>query len=137
MRSQDVRAYALTTGAFALFCITFALHGKTLAKPAKYFVRFIASSTLVRAAWGGNQDVYLVELKNRPDDTPFLVKLVDEYPGYESAIPRSLLVSDGTSRIKVRRDPECDVRYGDMPKRASPGDPAAVYPVPMTFSPRL
>jgi hypothetical protein len=124
-------------GALAAFCFPLALNSKTIDKPTKYFVRFVASSTMVRQAWGGNQDVYLVELKKTSKDPPFLAKLVDEYTGYERAVPNALLVSDGTSRIKARRDPACDVRYADMPKRGAPGDPAAVYPVPMSFEPHL
>jgi len=112
------------------------LHAKVATKPAKYLVHFVASSTAAHSAWALNQDVYLVELRKKPQDSPFLGKLVDEYPDYAGGIPKNILVSDGTSRfIKVNRDPACDVRYADMPKRTAPGDPKASYLVPMTFVP--
>lgn len=121
----------------APLCRPVPVHGLVGDKPSKLLVRFLATSTAVHSAWSGNQDVYLVELKNKAQGTPFLAKLVDEYPGYESAIPRRLLVSDKASPLKVRRDPECDVRYADMPKRAAPGDRMAIYPAPMTFVPSI
>lgn len=122
-------------GVVAFLCLPAALHGFIGNKQPKFFVRFVATSTVVHLSWSGNQDIYLVELKK--ESTPFLAKLVDEYPGYGNAIPRSLLVSDGTSRIKVKRDQECDVRYAEMPLRAAPGDRRAIIPVPMTFIPNI
>ena len=125
---------AAVCGAVAQLCLLVPLYGLTGDKPSKFFVHFVATSTVVHSGWSGNQDVYLVELK-KSGEIPFLAKLVDEYPSYGSAIPRRVLVSIGTSLIKVKRDPECDVRYADMPKRAAPGDPRAIYPMPMTFTP--
>ena len=113
------------------------LHAEIGAKSSRFLVRFIAISTVVRSAWSGNQDVYLVELREKSRGVPFLAKLIDEYPGYGSAIPRRLLVSNATSLIKVRRDQECDVRYGDMPKHAGPGDSMATYLSPLTSIPNI
>lgn len=121
----------------APLCRPVPVHGLVGDKPSKLFVRFLATSTVVHSAWSGNQDIYLVELKNNAQGTPFLAKRVDGYPGYGSAIPRRLLVSDEPSPLEVRRDPECDVWYADMPKRAAPGDRMAVYPAPMTFVPSI
>lgn len=43
-------------------------------------VRFLATSTLVRSAWGGtNEDTYLAQLTFTPTDNPLLVRLVDSY----------------------------------------------------------
>lgn len=123
--------------AVAAFCCPVTLYGRVGDKPTKLLVRFLATSTVVHSGWSGNQDVYLVELQSKSDKTPRLAKLVDEYPNYGSAIPRHLLVSNGMSPFRVRRDPECDVRYADMPKRAAPGDRMAVYPAPMTFVPSI
>jgi hypothetical protein len=119
----------------AALCCPGSLLGLVGDKPAKFFVRFIATSTVIRSDSSGNQDVYLVELNKKPNETPFLAKLVDEYPSYGSAIPRRLLISKERSLAKVKRDPECDVRYADMLKRAAPGDPMAIYPSPMTYIP--
>ena len=120
-----------------VICCAVPLHGLVGNRQSKFFVRFVATSTVVHRTWSGNQDIYLVELKKESHGTPFLAKLVDEYAGYDNAIPRSVLVSDGTSRVKVRRDPECDVRYAEMPLRAAPGDRMAIIPAPMTFVPRI
>ena len=112
------------------------LHAKVATKPARYFVRFVASSTAVHSAWALSQDVYLVELRRKPQDSPFLAKLVDEYPDYEGAIAKSILASDGTARLmKLARDSTCDVPYARMPKRTAPGDPRATDLVPMNYVP--
>jgi hypothetical protein len=119
----------------ATLCCPGALLGLVGDKPSTFIVKFVATSTVIRSDSSGNQDVYLVELNKKPNEAPFLAKLVDEYPGYGSAIPRRLLVSNQRFLFKVRRDPECDVRYADMLKRAAPGDRMAIYPLPMTFAP--
>lgn len=137
MQVQKILRSSVAMCVVAAFCCSIPLHGLVGDKASKFFVRFVATSTVVRSDWSGNQDVYLVELKKKSRGTPFLAKLVDEYPGYGSAIPRRLLVSDGASLLKVKRSPECDVRYADMPKRAAPGDPMAIYPAPMTFVPNI
>jgi hypothetical protein len=97
-----------------------SLYGLANDKPSKFLVRFIETSTVVHSAWSGNQDTYLVELRKKSSDLPFVAKLVDEYPGYGNALPLHLLVADTTSVIRVRRDVKCDVRYGDMPRRTAP-----------------
>ena len=132
---RQILPSAVATCVVAALCCPIPLHGLVGDRPSKFFVHFVATSTVVRSDWSGNQDVYLVELKAKSGGTPFLAKLVDEYPGYGSAIPRRLLLSDGASLLKVKRDPECDVRYAVMPKRAAPGDPKAIIPAPMTFVP--
>jgi hypothetical protein len=65
----------------AALCRSVTLHGQAQDKSFKVFVRFLATSTVVRSGWSGNQDVYLAELQSRSDKTPRLAKLVDEYWG--------------------------------------------------------
>lgn len=137
MQVQKIILSAAVIGVVAFLCLPATLHGFIGNKQSKFFVRFVATSTVVHLTWSGNQDIYLVELKKESRGTPFLAKLVDEYPGYGNAIPRSLLVSDGTSRIRANRNPKCDVQYVGMPKRTPPGDRMAIYPAPMTFVPDI
>jgi hypothetical protein len=93
---------------FAAIATLFAsLYGFAEDKPSKFLVRFIATSTVVRSAWSGNQDVYLMKLKPKSGDTQFLAKLVDEYPSWGSAIPRSSLLLD-TSLFRLKRNSGCD-----------------------------
>lgn len=137
MRLRKFLLSAAVSSAVVPLCFLVPLYGLNGDKPSKFFVHFVATSTVVRSGWSGNQDIYLVELKKKSGETPFLAKLVDEYPAYGSAIPKRLLVSDGTSLAKLKRDPECDTRYADMPKRAAPGDPRASDPIPMIFIPNI
>jgi hypothetical protein len=137
MQFPKLSISAATVGAVAFLCFPFALNAKAIDKPGKYFVRFAAISTAVHSTWFGSQDVYLVELKSGRRGTPFLAKLVDEYPDYEGALPRPLLTSNGRLLIRVRRDFSCDVRYGNMPKRAAPEDQLAVFREPKKFAPNL
>ena len=137
MRFLKVIISTAVLGAAAILCPSISLHGLVGDKPSKFFVRFIATSTIVHSAWSGNQDVYLAELRAKSGGASFLAKLVDEYPGYGNPISHDLLVSGATSLVKMNRDPACDVRYVDMPLRAAAGDRITGYPAPTIFVPRL
>ena len=80
---MQLRKVTTFASIFAAIATLFAsLYGFAEDRPSKFFVRFIATCTIVHSAWSGNQDVYLVELKKKSGGIPFFAKLVDEYPSY-------------------------------------------------------
>jgi hypothetical protein len=108
----------------------------------KAMVRFLATGTLVRGTWGFNQDVYLAELRSRAVESQ-LVRLVDEYHNAFLPLSHEVLTSQEGTSMRVRRDAQCDLAYGEMVLRAAPADPMALlqeprpaYHPPMNNPPR-
>jgi hypothetical protein len=101
-------------------------------------VRFLATSTLVRSAWGGtNEDTYLAELTFTPADTAIVVRLVDSYPGPGSPLPNGILLSAKGPILKVRRDTDCDHPYSKIILRTAPGDPMAILHERLGYRPLM
>jgi hypothetical protein len=99
-------------------------------------VQFLATSTSTRSSLGESQDVYLVKITLQHDSRQItLARLIDEYPSYRVAITLDSLRSDTPSRMRLRRDDECDVSYSEMPLRTAPGDPTAILPERLGFQP--
>lgn len=81
-------------------------------KPLQAKVRILALSSASRQSFAGNQDVYLADVE-RAGEHQF-VKLVDQYPGFGLPIRADLLKSQQLFRMKVTREPECDVPGADI-----------------------
>ena len=100
-------------------------------------VTFVAAGTLIRGTWGQNEDTYLVSLVFSKGTEPVLARLVDTYPNEWPSISFDALTAPGGTVMRVKRDPRCDVLFGQMPLRAAPGDLMAVLPVKLTYRPQL
>jgi len=99
-------------------------------------IHFLATSTSVRSSFGESEDVYLVELTMQSGE-PFPARLIDRYPPYETGFTEGLLTSGSDVTGKVRRDNTCDIAFGEMPLRTAPGNPLAVLPEKLGYTPRL
>jgi hypothetical protein len=112
--------------------------GQRHAHVLKAHVHFLATSTSVHFGEGWNQDIYLIELAGRaPGGQPTLARLIDEYPSYRSALSRSTLASESGRAFRLVRDSDCDRLITQMPLRTTPGDPAAILPEKLGYSPDL
>ena len=58
--------------------------------------------------YGGNQEIYVADLKLAGQKEPQLAKIVDRYPGYGLHIDRSILALSRPLRVHVTRDAACD-----------------------------
>ena len=112
--------------------------GQRHAHVLKAQVHFLATSTSVHFGEGMNQDIYLIEMAAiATGGQPTLARLIDEYPSYRSALSRSTLVSETGRVFRLERDADCDRFITQMPLRAAPGDPAAILPEKLGYSPVL
>ena len=110
------------------------------AKSPKYMrahVRFLATSTSTRSSIGENYDVYLIKIKTADGPGPEFARLEDIYPPYQTALPEAILRSSGWVQLKVKRDRNCDVAFGEMPLRTAPGDPSAILNERLGYRPHL
>jgi hypothetical protein len=104
---------------------------------SKAQVVFSAEGTMIRGTWGLNEDTYLVFLAFPKEDHSVLAKLVDSYPNEWPAMSFDVLTSSKGTKLRVKRDPRCDVALGKMILRAAPGDLEAILLTKMTYQPRL
>ena len=103
----------------------------------KALVRFWATSTLVRGTWGLNQDIYLAELRFPKQHESVLMRLIDAYPNEWPPLSREVLVSQSGTELRIKRDSRCDLSFSRMQLRTAPGDPMAILPVRLGYSPHL
>lgn len=112
--------------------------GQRQERAFKTTVRFLATSTSFHTDLGESQDVYLVSVALDPQSGEWtLARLVDEFPPYRTALPSRDLQSGSPMRLRVRRDASCDLVYAQMRLRTAPGDPMAILPEPLGFTPAL
>jgi hypothetical protein len=106
-------------------------------RPLKAHVHFFATGACVRGTLGGNQDTYLAEIVPQSGADPVLARLIDEFLTYQSPISvEALTVPDGTI-LRIRRDTQCDLPYGQIPLRTAPGDPMAIVRAKLHYQPHL
>jgi hypothetical protein len=76
-------------------------------KPMTATVTVLALSSSSRQSFAGNQEVYLatVEVKGKRE----FARLIDQYPGFGLPIRTSLLRDRTLFKMKVTREPECDL----------------------------
>jgi len=79
-----------------------------VAKPQTVTVKILAISTSIHQAFAGRQEVYLANISNRHEEGDEIVRLVDTY-SLGNPIRRVLLADRRSFRMKVTRDPGCDV----------------------------
>ena len=105
---------------------------------SRALVCFVATSTSIHDSYSGSEDVFLAEAQiGRNTTPPILIKLVDQYPVYRVPISPQILRSTTGTWLHLRRDPECDVSFFEMPLRTAPGDPTAILAEPLVFRPQL
>lgn len=105
--------------------------------PVKAQVHFLATSATIRGGTGSSLDIYLVDISLNAGSDPFLARLIDEPLTYQLPIPVSQLTSAAGTKLKIRRDPQCDMPYAKMPLRTAPGDPMAIMLVKLHYQPQL
>ena len=98
---------------------------------------FLATSTLIRATWGENEDTYLAQLVLPKQNEAVLVRSVNTYPNEWPPLPREVLTSDTGTILPVKRDAECDRPFGEILLRAAPGDLIAILPERLDYRPPL
>jgi hypothetical protein len=103
----------------------------------KAHVRFLATSTVVRGSWGYNQDTYLAELRPARNGELQLVRLIDEYPNLSPPLPAEVLTSQSGTVLKVKRDSQCDLPFGQVLLRTAPGDPMAILHERLGYQPEM
>jgi hypothetical protein len=118
-------------------CTTASVEASHRAKDVKAQVRFLASSWFLRSTFGQNEDQYLVEMSKSPKETPFLAHLVDKYPNEAPPLSQEVLTSKTGTTLRLRRDIECDVPFGQLALRAAPGDLMATQLVALHYQPEL
>ena len=67
----------------------------------------LALSSSSRQTFAGNQDVYLVDIEIKGEHQ--FVRLIDQYPGFGLPIRTSLIQNRTVFKLRVTREPECDV----------------------------
>ena len=100
-------------------------------------LRFLATSTILRGTWGNNEDTYLAELLSSDGKDPVLTRLVDAYPNEAPPLSQAILTSDQGTIVTVRRDAACDLPYDELLLRTAPGDPSAILPERLGYTPQL
>lgn len=100
-------------------------------------MRFLATSTVVRGTWGYNQDIFLAELQPARNGELQLVRLIDEYPNFYPPLAAEVLKSKSGTVLKVRRDAQCDLPFGQVQLRTAPGDPMAILHERLGYQPRM
>jgi hypothetical protein len=103
----------------------------------KALVRFLATSTLFRTTRGTNEDAYLAEMKRPKKNERILVRLMDAYPNRFAPLSRAVLQSPSGTVLIVKRDIECDRPFGQILLRTAPGDPMAILPERMSYTPAM
>jgi hypothetical protein len=100
-------------------------------------VRFLATSTVFHSDFGANQDIYLAEVDLRGSSGGTLIRLIDEYPPYRPPFSHAILTSPNGTTLKILRDPNCDTAFFKIPLRTVPGDPMALLPERLGYTPKL
>lgn len=108
-------------------------HSQTI----KANVRFLATSTLLRTTWGWNRDTYLAELTPAVHGESILVRVLDAYPNQATPLSREVLKADPGTMLRVSRDTQCDLPFGQMLLRTAPGDPLAILLEPLVYQPPI
>lgn len=90
-------------------------------KPMKATVTMLAISSSSRQSFAGNQDTYLADVSVKDGDHQF-ARVIDQYPGFGLPIRDSVLHGHTLLKMKVTREPECDVPGSQVFLR--PGDSA-------------
>jgi hypothetical protein len=103
----------------------------------KAHVRFLATSTVVRGTWGYNQDIFLAELQPARHGELQLVRLIDEYPNLSPPLPAEVLTSPSGTVLKVKRDSQCDLPFGQVQLRTAPDDPMAILHERLSYQPEM
>lgn len=132
-RQATIRCLAATS----LFILALSASALKRSRDLKVRVRFLATSTIVRATWAYNQDTYLAELIPSGGNEEALVRLVDEYFNAAPPISHEALTSSTGTIFKVRRDAQCDLPYMDILLRTRPGDPMAILPERLGYEPTV
>lgn len=96
-------------------------------------MRFLANGLCIHGTWGQNRDTYLAEMILKKNDTPQLVRIMNEYSPWGPSISHVVLTSNQGATLYVERDEQCDLSYGQMHLRSAPGDPIAALPGVMTY----
>lgn len=136
----DLRKHGFRAVVIALIsCACMPLHAwhRRRARLIQANVRFIAASTLLRSTVGRNEDSYLAEFSPRGSTDASLIRLIDVYPAFAPPLSRETLTSKSGTGLRLRRDPVCDIRFGDLLLRAAPGDLIAILPVKLVYRPPL
>jgi hypothetical protein len=115
----------------------FSASARTRIHTLNAHVRFLATGTVVRGTLGLSQDIYLAELTPSVNESPQVIRLIDEYFPGASPISREALTSASGTTLKVWRDSQCDLAYGAMVLRTAPGDPLAALPEPLGYQPKM
>lgn len=100
-------------------------------------VHFLATSTFIRGTWGWNKDIYLAQILLPKENEATLVRLVDAYPNEFPPLSREVQISQSGTFLRVERDSECDLPFGQMLLRTAPGDPMAILPTRLDYRPQL
>lgn len=98
-------------------------------------VRFVATSTLLRGAWGYNEDTYLAQIVLRKESEAVLVRLIDFYTSGWPPLSHETLTAEAGTTLAVERDQTCDSSFGEILLRTAPGDPMAILPEPLSYTP--
>lgn len=122
---------------FSTVCVPLHAWHHRRKQTIKASVRFVAASTLLRSTVGWNKDSYLAEVNFRENTEQLLVRLIDAYPPFAPPLSRRALTAPSGTALRIRRDPVCDIRYGEMLLRAAPGDLLAVTPFRLSYRPPL
>ncbi|MDR3573593.1 MAG: hypothetical protein P4L50_07020 [Anaerolineaceae bacterium] len=121
----------------AAFALSPAIAPAKSPRPFKVHTRFLATSTCIRGTWGLNLDVYLAEIFPAKESAPVLVRLIDEYRNLDPPLSVSALISETGTTLRVRRDQQCDMPYGQMQLRTAPGDPMTILHERLGYQPHL
>ena len=73
----------------------------------KATVSILAMSSSSRQSFAGNQEIYLATVDVKGDRR--FARVIDQYPGFGLPIRTSLLRDRTLFKMKVTREPECDV----------------------------
>jgi hypothetical protein len=76
-------------------------------KPMTATVSILAMSSSSRQSFAGNQEIYLATVDVKGERR--LARVIDQYPGFGLPIRTSLLRDRAIFKMKVTREPECDV----------------------------
>ncbi|SEB61833.1 hypothetical protein [Terriglobus roseus] len=77
-------------------------------KPMTATVSILAMSSSSRQSFAGNQEVYLATVEVKGGGREF-ARVIDQYPGFGLPIRTSLLRDRTLFKMKVTREPECDL----------------------------
>ncbi len=134
-----IRERGIYTVAFILLAVFPAISAaKTHSpRPFKAHTHFLASSTCIRGTWGFNLDVYLAEIVPQKGSEPMLARLIDEYRNLDPPLSVDALTSATGTILRVKRDRQCDMPYGQMQLRTTPGNSMTILHERLGYQPQL